>query len=139
MSFRARADASRVTHEHVSCVALSRQRQREGEIDMVNMVKSDERIVRKMLAKLPHDPYSIARFLDDRNVRGDRNSATSCPLANWVKSTVGDSCYPEVSGYSVDLYDHPDDNYSIEIDVPQPVTDFVKYFDRGYYPLLVAD
>lgn len=67
--------------------------------------------------------------------KGQPNSPYSCPVAEAL------GCYVQYSGDNYDLYvtDY-DDMFGLDttIQAPDFVENFVKYFDRGAYPDLIA-
>jgi hypothetical protein len=104
----------------------------------VSLAKSTRGILRAMLSRLPADPDSIAGFFGDRGIRGVRNNSECCPVAHWLNVSLGGVYTPEVldSG-TVTLY--YEGVPAARADLPVPVYDFVRLFDEGIYPLLIAD
>lgn len=78
---------------------------------------------------------NVGKFLADQGVKGRRREACECPVAVYLKRETG-AARTDVTTEecSVTWWDG-----SFElIDNAHPVTDFVKWFDRGYYPHMEA-
>lgn len=78
------------------------------------------------LAELPDTADGIAAFLAERGVKGYRHSHRSCPIANYLDAV-------SVSAFGL-TWKEP----ALTVDIPRPALLFVRHFDNGEYPELIA-
>lgn len=99
--------------------------------------------VETALASLPTSPDEIARVFTELNVAGVPTSPCSCPVANYLKSELGDpGARLNVTQVDVELsHDlHGGDQGVWKfVDMPSHLTDFIKQFDAGEYRALTVD
>lgn len=84
------------------------------------------------LAALPDTADGIAAHLHAKGIRGVRENAEYCPIANWLRTLgfVGPYVAPDYIAV---------DQESWSVPTPGPVADFATRFDRGEWPELVLD
>lgn len=77
-------------------------------------------------------PSSVAEALKTKNIKGYRNRASVCPVANYLKSFG----YTDVSvGMAAHRFSGPTADDSDEsVSLPEGVKEWIRNFDDGQYP-----
>ena len=95
----------------------------------------------KLLAELPDTADGIAAYLQQKGIKGLRNSYTRCPLVNWINQA--EVTWPGIHGYiSADykstwfIIDDPQILFP-KVEGSPAVLEFSLKFNRGEYPELV--
>lgn len=90
------------------------------------------------LDALPKTAPLIAKFLQRRRIKGHRHQPTSCPIAHYLRKTVGDATVVRVNPMNCFIY-KSDQSFSAEAtDTPRHIRAFIHNFDVGCYPNLEA-
>lgn len=82
------------------------------------------------LAELGDTPDAIAESLRARGIKGDKRSATSCPLANYLRECGAE--YPVVFDWAWVTQDDGEQG----VEVPAHAYQFARSFDADAYPFL---
>lgn len=82
------------------------------------------------LAALGDTPDAIADRLRALGIKGWRGSESTCPIAVYL-ARVDQTWSTEVVERTVLISD--DEITTVEVDVPEPVSLFVRRFDKGVY------
>jgi hypothetical protein len=89
--------------------------------------------VRSLLDSLPKTPDKIAGFLQAEGIKGFRETASLCPIANYLRREL------EYKAISIITTCVLIGNISGVVRLPEYVTDFVIKFDGDEYPFLVEN
>jgi hypothetical protein len=95
----------------------------------------DQITLRDLVHNLGDTPDTIAAALRAGGHVGNRNHATSCPVAQYLAGRFPCSRV----GYGVIQVFIPGKQVPIEITMPMAISLFVRRFDAGEYPDLVDD
>jgi hypothetical protein len=88
------------------------------------------------LAELPDTAYGIAAYLIGQECRGQQRQTDCCPIANYLRGTGGfDDIDVDPSAVTV----WTGDAVRERADTPEHIAAFIRRFDRGEWPDLVAD
>ncbi|MGH7743517.1 MAG: hypothetical protein ACREQ5_01665 [Candidatus Dormibacteria bacterium] len=93
--------------------------------------RRNTRRIELALWMLGDTPTAIAASLMKLGIQGVRNFGCSCPIAMYLER-VFDDAKPFVSSVGAEV------GYGAAIPTPQ-IRDFIKEFDSGAYPELIAD
>lgn len=75
----------------------------------------------------------VAEFLREKDIKGVRLSAGSCPIAKYMEIETG--LIVSVGSFDVGGWSKTYEE-TFHSDLLSPVSDFVRYFDRGGFPEL---
>lgn len=75
----------------------------------------------------------LAAFFEQEGVCGNRDLASSCPVANYTRSQIGARV---IASQSYVLADSDGSDF-VDLDPGTAVPEFITKFDRGEYPALV--
>jgi hypothetical protein len=89
----------------------------------------------ELLEALGATRQQVAKTLFDSEDYGHRGSCGRCPVAVHLERQLGVAV--SVGDLEVSLHLGP--NRLLNVDLPDPVVQFVAYFDLGEYPLLDLD
>lgn len=94
------------------------------------------------LDALGNSPVKVAASLIEKGITGNRHSAGSCPIAEYLKAQfpgVSVSTYYSSAIYEIGDNGLLDDRKEIvNVENPDPVVRFIREFDNGGYPTLAA-
>lgn len=71
----------------------------------------------------------ISQTLREKGIKGTRGELDSCPVAIYLTEKLGKKI--RVGAYSAWAEDNPNES---NVDLPEWVSEWVKYFDREEYP-----
>jgi hypothetical protein len=91
-------------------------------------VSATERLA-DALAALPTEPHEIARVFAELGIKGRPASAYECPVANYLTAELGIIVEVGQKGAYAGV---------TEVPLPEHVRRFVRVFDLGAYPRLIA-
>ena len=94
------------------------------------------------LARLGDTPDAVAATLTAAGITGAQCETGDCPVARYVRAEcgIGLSCLVLAEANRVSIIATRDDGSIIATRavVPSPVSDFIRMFDGGDYPALIA-
>ncbi|GIF08712.1 hypothetical protein [Actinoplanes siamensis] len=93
------------------------------------------------LAELPDTADGIAAYLIEQECRGKPRRTDCCPIANYLRGT-GEFSDIDVDPEMVTVWDDDDrweQGRQQEIQTPEHVASFIRRFDGGAWPELVAE
>lgn len=92
----------------------------------INLSQYAEKPLKDAIKELGASSKSVAAKLKRLGIKGERGSADSCPVANFLKKRFVDDEI-EVDGARVQVN-------GVSIEAPRFIADFVDRFDSGNYP-----
>lgn len=96
-------------------------------------------IVLDLLTALGDTPDAVADRLLALDIRGTKQAACDCPLANYLTRNLWDGAYVSIGGYGTVCVDNEIGNNPVIVELPQACHTFVLRFDRtDIYDRLVA-
>lgn len=87
-----------------------------------------------VISELGNTPKAIATKLKSLKIKGERNEASSCPLANYLDYR-GLSAVRVAGNFELET----EIGDTLEIEMPKAYHTFVEKFDNGDYPELDED
>lgn len=94
--------------------------------------------VASLLRQLGSKEWEVARTLDWAGVTGQRQSTSTCPVANFVRLYFPNAFDIVVTTTDVCVWEEqaPTPTLVSRIETPTPVSSFISSFDSGKYPRL---
>ena len=87
------------------------------------------------LIALGDEDQKVAAVLRSKGIKGRKNEACACPIANYLAEIFGEMSTPEVEESTVKFLGWGDDHMQL----PDAVQDFVESFDLGWFPELIEE
>ena len=88
------------------------------------------------LIALGDEDQKIAAVLRAKGIKGRKNEACACPIANYLAGIFGEMSTPAVEETTVKLLGWDD---RMHMQLPDAVQDFVESFDLGWFPELIEE
>jgi hypothetical protein len=92
-------------------------------------------VVRQALDALPEMPWSVARYLGDRDYLGRPRKMHDCPVYRYLATALFRAGL-ETDGLGVGR--RRVRGVGARVPLPEGVRSFVREFDRGWYPRLIG-
>lgn len=104
-----------------------------GESEALEEVTALQVEILGALEKLGSFPHEIAESLKDLEVKGYRNTASACPISNYLMALT--DCNVTTGRKFLTAIDFAEMR-AATVDTPLPVREFIHFFDGGQYPEL---
>lgn len=105
---------------------------RFGGFDLT-VTKESARVIQVIHEMLSVD--EIVAFFRENDIKGDRNILETCPIANYFTNELGIGCTVDKEGI---IYRDPKNDVPVKLSMSPQMKEFIKNFDQGMYPDLVA-
>ena len=89
-----------------------------------------EESLRDFLDELGHTADEVADNLRSSGIQGEPKSADTCPIACLISAVNG---LRDISVDASVISGWTDENWVIDVEVPEPVAEFIRRFDSGDY------